>query len=249
MSFLDSREQLSPQGIGKSVPRREDARLLMGRGRYANDFSLPGQAYAYILRSPHAHARIAGIDVSAPRSTTLSSVSPARRRTEICRGAQKVGSILTPASSTWISTASTPLLHLSVGVFAGAVEDHQLAAAMCRAYSRWLADYCRPYPDRPIRCRHAADAVRRPRRRRDALRTAEARHAWRIPPAHPYKDRRLHDPSYEPFWTTAAELDFSIGFHEGSNAGAGPVSFGEVASERCRQRHGRLDTRGPICGP
>jgi hypothetical protein len=47
MSFLDSREQLSPQGIGKSVPRREDARLLMGRGRYANDFSLPGQAYAY----------------------------------------------------------------------------------------------------------------------------------------------------------------------------------------------------------
>ena len=33
MSFLDSREQLSPQGIGKSVPRREDARLLMGRGR------------------------------------------------------------------------------------------------------------------------------------------------------------------------------------------------------------------------
>ena len=65
MSFLDSREQLSPQGIGKSVPRREDARLLMGRGRYANDFSLPGQAYAYILRSPHAHARIAGIDVAA----------------------------------------------------------------------------------------------------------------------------------------------------------------------------------------
>jgi carbon-monoxide dehydrogenase large subunit len=37
----------------------------MGRGRYANDFSLPGQAYAYILRSPHAHARIAGIDVAA----------------------------------------------------------------------------------------------------------------------------------------------------------------------------------------
>ena len=62
MSFLDSREQLSPQGIGKSVPRREDARLLMGRGRYANDFSLPGRAYAYILRSPHAHAKITGID-------------------------------------------------------------------------------------------------------------------------------------------------------------------------------------------
>jgi len=33
-------------------------------------------------------------------------------------------------------------------VFSGAVEDPQLAAAMCRAYNRWLADYCRPYPDR-----------------------------------------------------------------------------------------------------
>ena len=64
MSFLDSREQLSPQGVGKSVPRREDACLLMGRGRYANDFRLRGQAYAYILRSPHAHARITRIDVA-----------------------------------------------------------------------------------------------------------------------------------------------------------------------------------------
>ena len=35
-------------------------------------------------------------------------------------------------------------LHPSVGLFAGTVEDHQLAAAMCRAYNRWLAEYCRP---------------------------------------------------------------------------------------------------------
>ena len=34
----------------------------------------------------------------------------------------------------------------------------------------------------------------------------------------PYKDRMLHDPSYEPFWTMAEELDFSIVFHEGSNS-------------------------------
>ena len=34
----------------------------------------------------------------------------------------------------------------------------------------------------------------------------------------PYKDRMLHDPSYEPFWTMAEELDFSIGFYEGSNS-------------------------------
>src|ERR1700730_7209851 len=65
MSFLTSREKLSPQGIGKSVPRREDARLLTGRGHYADDISLPGQAYAYLLRSPHAHASILKIDVAA----------------------------------------------------------------------------------------------------------------------------------------------------------------------------------------
>src|SRR5271170_6235148 len=65
MSFLDSREQQSPSGIGKSMPRREDMRLLTGRGRYAADFSLPGQACAYVLRSPHAHARITAIGTTA----------------------------------------------------------------------------------------------------------------------------------------------------------------------------------------
>jgi aerobic carbon-monoxide dehydrogenase large subunit len=65
MSFLESREAVAPRGIGKSLPRREDARLLIGRGRYAADFSLPGQVHACILRSPHAHAKIAAIDAPA----------------------------------------------------------------------------------------------------------------------------------------------------------------------------------------
>ena len=39
-------------------------------------------------------------------------------------------------------------LYPSVGLFAGAVQEPALAAAMCRAYNRWLADYCHPYPDR-----------------------------------------------------------------------------------------------------
>src|SRR5205807_6495318 len=41
-------------------------------------------------------------------------------------------------------------LYPSLGLFAGAVEDPELAAAMCRAYNRWLDVYCKPYPDRPI---------------------------------------------------------------------------------------------------
>ena len=48
--------------IGRSVPRKEDARLLTGNGRFVDDVSLAGQAHAVMLRSPHAHARILGID-------------------------------------------------------------------------------------------------------------------------------------------------------------------------------------------
>jgi carbon-monoxide dehydrogenase large subunit len=47
--------------IGKSVPRREDDRLLRGAGCYADDWTLPGQLYACMVRSPHAHARILSI--------------------------------------------------------------------------------------------------------------------------------------------------------------------------------------------
>ena len=51
--------------IGRPLPRKEDFRLLTGRGRFSDDVNLPGQAYAVMHRSPHAHARIAGIDPSA----------------------------------------------------------------------------------------------------------------------------------------------------------------------------------------
>src|SRR5262249_4399857 len=49
-------------GIGRPVRRKEDLRLVTGRGEFSDDINAPGQAYAYILRSPHAHAGIRGID-------------------------------------------------------------------------------------------------------------------------------------------------------------------------------------------
>src|SRR3954447_8424378 len=52
-------------GIGRPVRRREDVRLLTGRGRYSDDLNLPGQAYAAMVRSPHAHALIRSIDTAA----------------------------------------------------------------------------------------------------------------------------------------------------------------------------------------
>ncbi len=57
----------SGTGIGRPVRRREDLRLLTGRGRYSDDVNLPGQAYAAMLRSPHAHALIRRLDATAAR--------------------------------------------------------------------------------------------------------------------------------------------------------------------------------------
>ncbi|WP_259779956.1 xanthine dehydrogenase family protein molybdopterin-binding subunit [Aestuariispira ectoiniformans] len=56
---------MSDTGIGASVRRKEDFRFLTGQGTYTDDINRPGQTYAYILRSPHAHAKINGIDKSA----------------------------------------------------------------------------------------------------------------------------------------------------------------------------------------
>jgi len=52
-------------GIGAPVRRREDRRLLTGQGRYSDDLTLPGQAYAVMLRSPYAHAKIGTIETAA----------------------------------------------------------------------------------------------------------------------------------------------------------------------------------------
>lgn len=54
--------------LGQSVPRSEDPRLLRGGGRYADDRSMPGMAHGYVLRSPHAHARIVSIDTEAAKT-------------------------------------------------------------------------------------------------------------------------------------------------------------------------------------
>jgi len=52
-------------GIGKFVQRKEDLRLLTGKGHYVADVHLPHTTYAALVRSPHAHARIRAIDKSA----------------------------------------------------------------------------------------------------------------------------------------------------------------------------------------
>jgi aerobic carbon-monoxide dehydrogenase large subunit len=54
--------------IGKPLPRKEDERLITGKGRFTDDFNLDGQAYAAMVRSPYPHARIVAIDVAAAKN-------------------------------------------------------------------------------------------------------------------------------------------------------------------------------------
>jgi carbon-monoxide dehydrogenase large subunit len=54
--------------IGQPVPRFEDPRLVQGQGRYIADMTIPGMAFGYVLRSPHAHARIRSIDTTKAKA-------------------------------------------------------------------------------------------------------------------------------------------------------------------------------------
>src|SRR2546426_3625395 len=55
-------------GASRSQKRLEDDRLLTGKGRYSDDLEFPRQCWLVLVRSPHAHARISAIDLSAARA-------------------------------------------------------------------------------------------------------------------------------------------------------------------------------------
>src|SRR6266850_1843625 len=89
-------------------------------------------------------------------------------------------------------------LYPSLGLFSGAIQDPPLAAAVCRAYNRWLADYCKPYPDRlfgvamlPMQSIDLAIEEMRFARRQLGMRGGFLR-------PNPYNGRMLHHPDYAP---------------------------------------------------
>src|ERR1700692_2260365 len=53
------------EGIGASVLRKEDRRFITGKGRYVDDIKILGMTFAHFVRSPHAHAKVKGIDSAA----------------------------------------------------------------------------------------------------------------------------------------------------------------------------------------
>src|ERR1700686_3753129 len=108
-------------------------------------------------------------------------------------------------------------LYPSLGLFLGSMKDPEFAAAACRAYNRWLSDYCKPYPERlfglamlPMQSVDLAIEEMRFAKKELGMRGGFLR-------PNPYHgNKMISDPRYEKFWTMAEELDFSIGFHEGS---------------------------------
>jgi uncharacterized protein len=117
-------------------------------------------------------------------------------------------------------------LYPSMGLFAGAVHDPALAGALCRAYNRWLADYCKPYPDRlfgvamlPMQSvEHAIEEMRFARKDLGFK-------ACFLRPNPYHGNKMINDPMYEPFWAAAEELDMAIGFHEGGSSGMPTVGI------------------------
>jgi len=105
------------------------------------------------------------------------------------------------------------ILYPSIGLTYGGLRDPQLAVAACRAYNNWMADFCRPYPDRlynvaPVPLVAVDEAIKEMRR----VVKEQGVKAVAIRP-NPYNDRRLSDPAYDPFWTEAQALDCTIAVH------------------------------------
>jgi predicted TIM-barrel fold metal-dependent hydrolase len=104
----------------------------------------------------------------------------------------------------------------SLGLVMGGLADPRFAAACYRAYNRWLADFCRPAPDRlfgammvPLQSVELAIEELRYARRELGLGTVFLR-------PNPCNGRLLHHPDYDPFWREVQELDVSVAIHSGS---------------------------------
>jgi len=125
-------------------------------------------------------------------------------------------------------------LYPSIGLFAGSVEDPKLSAAICRAYNRWLAEYCAPYPDRlfgiaMLPLQHTEMAIEEMRFARKELGMPGV-----FLRPNPYNNKMVHDPSYDRFWSAVEDLDVAVGFHEGGSSGMPQVGLDRFETNGAR---------------
>ena len=70
-----SLERVNFKSIGQPVRRKEDDRLIRGEGRFSDDFNLPGQVYAAVVRSIYPHAHIRDIDeFESPHTSCVNNI-------------------------------------------------------------------------------------------------------------------------------------------------------------------------------
>ena len=116
-------------------------------------------------------------------------------------------------------------LYPSLALFLGATKDPEFSAAASRAYNRWQADYCKPYPERlfgaamlPMQSvDHLVDEM--------VFAAKELGFRCGFVRPNPYNGHVLHDPAYDPLWAAAQEMDFSIGIHSGSESKQPTLGF------------------------
>ncbi|WP_455374443.1 xanthine dehydrogenase family protein molybdopterin-binding subunit [Limibacillus halophilus] len=103
---------MSTDGIGAAVRRKEDQRFLTGKGRYTDDFNRPGQGYAVIVRSPHAHAKLNGIDSTAASAMpgVLGIYSNADMEGDGIAGGLPAGWMITNKDGSQMKTPVHPIL-------------------------------------------------------------------------------------------------------------------------------------------
>jgi predicted TIM-barrel fold metal-dependent hydrolase len=126
------------------------------------------------------------------------------------------------------------VLYPSIGLFLGGIADLPLAVASCRAYNDWLADYCKPYPDRllgigAVPLQDPDEAVKEMRRAVTRL----GMHGVFVRP-NPYNGRRLDDPVNDPFWAAAQELNCAVSVHEGTTLNMPTVGAERYKRDMCR---------------
>ena len=107
------------------------------------------------------------------------------------------------------------VLYPTVGLRYCGLENSQLAAAVCRAYNNWLADYCKPYPERLVGV--GAVPFQEPELAIQEMRRVVEKLGFKgvfIRP-NPLRGRNLDHPDYYPFWEAAQDLGCPISIHEG----------------------------------
>jgi predicted TIM-barrel fold metal-dependent hydrolase len=105
------------------------------------------------------------------------------------------------------------VLYPSLLLLYGDIDDPKVAAAACRAYSNWLADFCKASPKRlygvaPMPLQSVDESIKEMRR---VVKELNFKAVFIRP--NPFNGRRLNDPAYDSFWREAQELDVPVAVH------------------------------------